>query len=110
MSSPDFCNTARKLDEVQQLACEQLGPQAVHLLAWAWQRRAVLDLTTTDLVESVEPAWQGVAQTLFSAWDLAVRASSAVENGRVLCARTWPYIGPFRLGCWHCWLFGIITE
>ena len=71
---------ARKLDAVQQLAGEQLGPQAVHLLAWAWQRRAVLDLTTTALVESVEPAWQGVAQTLFSAWDLAVRASSAVEN------------------------------
>lgn len=71
---------ARKLDEVQQLASAQLGPQAVHLLAWAWQRRAVLGLTTTDLVKSVEPAWQVVAQTLFSAWDLTVRASSAVEN------------------------------
>ncbi|BCL81733.1 hypothetical protein ccbrp13_41980 [Ktedonobacteria bacterium brp13] len=71
---------ARKLDEVQQLASAQLGPQAVHLLAWAWQRRAVLGLTTTDLVKSVEPAWQVVAQTLFSAWDLTVRASSAVES------------------------------
>lgn len=71
---------ARKLDAVQQLSSAQLGPQAVHLLAWAWLRRAALNLTTPDLVKSVEPAWQAVAQQLFSAWDLAVRASSVVEN------------------------------
>ena len=80
LALPSVLLFARKLDVVQHLACEQLGSQAVHLLAWAWQRRAVLDLTTTDLAESVEPAWKGVAQTLFSAWELAVRASSAVEN------------------------------
>jgi hypothetical protein len=80
LALPPLLLFARKLDEVHQLADEQLGPNAVHLLAWAWQRRAVLDLTTTELVKSVEPAWQEMAQTLFSAWDLAVRASSAVEN------------------------------
>jgi transposase-like protein len=71
---------ARDLDEIQRLACEKLGPQAVQVLAWAWQRRAVLGPTTNDLVKSVEPAWQAVAQELLSAWDHAVRASSAVEN------------------------------
>jgi hypothetical protein len=70
----------RKLDSVQDMANRQLGPQAVHLLAWAWLRRTILGPTTDELVKSVEPAWQAVAQTLFSAWDLAVRASSAVEN------------------------------
>lgn len=71
---------SRRLDEIQQLSCEQLGAPAVHLLAWAWLRRAVLGPTTHELLKRVDPAWQAVAQRLFSAWDLAVRASSAVEN------------------------------
>lgn len=71
---------ARSLDTIQQQATAQLGAQAVQLLGWAWQRRAILGPTTADLVKSVEPAWQAVAQKLLSAWDQAVRASSAVEN------------------------------
>jgi hypothetical protein len=80
LALPPLLLFARTLDDIQQRANEQLGPNAVHLLAWAWQHRAVLDLTTTELVNNVEPAWQETAQLLFSAWDLAVRASSAVEN------------------------------
>lgn len=53
---------ARSLDEIQQQASAILGP------------------TTADLLKSVEPAWQAVAQKLLSAWNQAVRASSAVEN------------------------------
>lgn len=71
---------ARGLDEIQQQVGEELGPPAVQVLAWAWQRRAVLGPTTNDLVQNVAPAWQGAARRLLSAWDHAVRASSAVEN------------------------------
>jgi hypothetical protein len=71
---------AHKLERVQHMANRQLGPQAVRLLAWAWLRRAILGPTTDELVKSVEPAWQEGAQSLFSAWEQAVRASSVVEN------------------------------
>ncbi|MEO8954095.1 MAG: hypothetical protein ABI465_05965 [Ktedonobacteraceae bacterium] len=71
---------ARSLDAIQQEACTDLGTQAVQLLGWAGQRRAILGPTTADLVECVEPAWQATAQKLLTAWDQAVRASSAVEN------------------------------
>ena len=71
---------ARSLDESQQQASTQLGVQAVQLLGWGGPRRTILGPTTADLVKSVEPAWQAVAQKLFFAWDQAVRASSAVEN------------------------------
>jgi hypothetical protein len=71
---------ARELDGVQQQATEMLGSQAVQLLAWAWQRREVLGPTTTALLQGVAPSWQVFAQKLLSAWDRAVRVSSAVEN------------------------------
>lgn len=71
---------ARSLDTIQQQATAQLGAQAVQLLGWGGPRRAILGPTTADLVKSVEPAWQAIAQQLLSAWDQAVRASSAVEN------------------------------
>jgi transposase len=80
MALPHALLFARRLDALQEQASVQLGPGAVHVLAWAWQRRAVLGPTTTELVKSVEPAWQAVAQELFAAWEHAVRASSAVEN------------------------------
>ncbi len=80
LALPQTLLFARRLDVVQEQATQQLGPQAVALLAWAWLRRAVLGPTTHDLLQSIDPAWQAVAQTLLSCWDQAVRASSAVEN------------------------------
>jgi len=80
LALPHVLLFARELDDIQHQACEQLGPQAVQLLAWAWQRREVLGPTSSDLVQGVEPSWQTTAQALLSVWDDAVRASSAVEN------------------------------
>lgn len=80
MALPHALLFARRLDALQEQASAQLGPGAVHVLAWAWQRRGVLGPTTADLVKSVEPAWQPIAHELLSAWEHAVRASSAVEN------------------------------
>ncbi len=80
LALPQTLLFARRLDGVQEQANQQLGPKAVALLAWAWLRRSVLGPTTHDLLQSIDPAWQAVAQTLLSCWDQAVRASSAVEN------------------------------
>ncbi|HEY1351934.1 MAG TPA: hypothetical protein VGF67_20125 [Ktedonobacteraceae bacterium] len=71
---------ARDLDETQHQAVAQLGSSAMHLLAWAWQRRSILGPTSADLLQDMEPAWRTAAQLLFSAWDQAVRARSAVEH------------------------------
>jgi hypothetical protein len=80
LALPQTLLFARRLDVVQEQATQHLGPKAVALLAWAWLRRAVLGPTTSDLLQSIDPAWQAVAHTLLSCWDQAVRASSAVEN------------------------------
>jgi hypothetical protein len=80
LALPHVLRFALELDAIQEQACEQVGPQAVQLLAWAWQRREVLGPTVNDLVQGVEPAWRETAHALLSAWEHAVRASSAVEN------------------------------
>jgi hypothetical protein len=68
------------LDAPQQQAIKRLGPAAVRLLAWAWQRRAVLGPTSKDLVAGLDPTWHEEAQTLLHVWEQAVRESLAVEN------------------------------
>ncbi len=80
LALPHLLLFAADLDEPQQQAEEQLGPRAVHLLAWAWQRRALLGPTTKDLLDDFDPAWREAAQTLLHGWERTVRASSAVEN------------------------------
>jgi hypothetical protein len=71
---------ARRLDAIQEQACQQLGAEAVALLAWAWMRRAILGPTTKELLQGVAPAWRATAQILLDTWAHTVRASSAVEN------------------------------
>ncbi|GCE15354.1 hypothetical protein [Tengunoibacter tsumagoiensis] len=71
---------ARLLDGSQEQALSRLGSQAVALLAWAWQRRSVLGPSSQDLLRDLPSLWQAQASLLFTAWDRAVRASSAVEN------------------------------
>ncbi len=80
LALPHLLLFAADLDEPQQQACERLGAGAVHLIAWAWQRRDLLAPTTQQLVEGFDPAWQEAAQVLLHAWERTVRASSAVEN------------------------------
>jgi hypothetical protein len=80
LALPHLLLFAADLEEPLQQACQQLGPHAVFLIAWAWQRRNVLDLTTKELLDGFDPAWREAAQVLLQAWEHAVRASSAVEN------------------------------
>jgi hypothetical protein len=71
---------ARRLDGIQRQVSRALGAQATALLAWAWLRRSVLGPSSTELLQSIPSHWQAEASQLLSAWDQAVRASSAVEN------------------------------
>jgi len=104
---PHLVLFAPGLDALQEYAGHVLGPRAVYLLGWAWQRRAILGPTTKALLESVPADWQSVAAPLFAAWDAAVRASSAVENWHSVLR---PYLAVHRtlstgmvavLAVWH---------
>jgi hypothetical protein len=68
------------LDRVQQEGRARLGPDGLALVAWAWQRRALLGPQTEDLLALLPEEWHPMATRLLAAWDDAVRASSAVEN------------------------------
>jgi len=71
---------APALDRSQRAATAALGAEAVALVAWAWQRRAILGPTSADLLAQLPASWRGAAARLLAAWDGAVRASSAAEN------------------------------
>ena len=95
------------LDALQERACQALGPSALHLLGWAWQRRAILGPTTKELLDSVPADWRPIAAPLLTAWEAAVRASSAVENWHSVLR---PYLAVHRslssgmvalLAVWH---------
>ena len=57
-----------------------LGTDGLALVGWAWQRRAILGPTTDDLIAGLAPAWRHPARVLVTAWERAVRASSAAET------------------------------
>jgi len=80
LSLPALLYFAEALEVLQQEAMAQLGEQAVGLIGWAWQRRAILGEQPKQLLEAMDPAWREQAARLLDAWSLAVRASSAVEN------------------------------
>jgi hypothetical protein len=68
------------VERVQREATVVLGPAGVALVAWAWQRRAILGPTTDDLVAGLPPTWEPAGRLLLTAWGRALRASSAAEN------------------------------
>lgn len=68
------------LDQVQQTVAMVLGTEGLALLAWAWQRRGVLEMDAAQLVAALPLAWQAAARVVVHAWATAGRASSAVEN------------------------------
>jgi hypothetical protein len=104
---PHLVLFAPGLDALQERACQALGPSAVHLLGWAWQRRAILGPTIEKLLEGVPADWRPIAAPLLAAWEAAVRASSAVENWHSVVR---PYLAVHRtlssgmvalLAVWH---------
>ncbi len=104
---PQLVLFAPALDGLQEQALPALGPKALRLLGWAWQRRAILGSSTKALLEGVPTEWHPVAAPLLAAWDAAVRASSAVENWHSVLR---PYVAVHRtlssgmvalLAVWH---------
>jgi hypothetical protein len=80
LALPGLLAFAPPLDRVQHDAAVVLGADGIALVAWAWQRRAILAPRRDDLVAQFPPVWQAAARVLIEAWETAVRASSAVEN------------------------------
>ena len=80
LAVPGLLAFAPLLDRVQQDAAAVLGPDGVALVAWAWQRRAILGPRRDELVAQFPPTWHAAARVLIETWETAVRASSAVEN------------------------------
>jgi len=80
LALPGLLAFAPPLDRVQHDAAAVLDAAGVALVAWAWQRRAILAPRRDDLVAQFPPAWQTAARVLIETWETAVRASSAVEN------------------------------
>src|SRR6266849_1501931 len=80
LALPALLYFAQEMEGCQQEAMAQLGEQAVGLIGWAWQRRAILGKQPKHLLEAMDPAWGEQAARLLDIWSRAVRASSAVEN------------------------------
>jgi Transposase, Mutator family len=104
---PHLVLFAPSLDTLHEQACQTLGASTLHLIAWAWQRRAILGPTSRDLLAGLPPEWRLTAESLMAAWDAVVRASSAVENWHSILR---PYVAVHRqlsagflalLALWH---------
>jgi len=80
LALPALLYFAQELETQQQAASSALGEEAVGLIGWAWQRRAILGKQPKHLLEALDPAWREQASSLLEAWQRAVRASSVVEN------------------------------
>ena len=68
------------VERVQQDLHGVVGEVGLALIAWAWQRRAILGPSTEELVAGLPVAWRQAARVLMATWDGAARASSAVEG------------------------------
>ena len=104
---PQLVLFAPPLDALQEQVGHELGVQTLHLLGWAWQRRAILGKNRAELLANLPPTWRTAAEPLLRAWDEAVRASSAVENWHSILR---PYLAVHRslstgllalLAVWH---------
>ncbi|MDQ5853444.1 MAG: hypothetical protein M3380_15505 [Chloroflexota bacterium] len=68
------------VERVQQDLGGVVGAAGLALIAWAWQRRAILGPSTEEVVAGLPEAWRPTARVLLATWDGAARASSAVEG------------------------------
>ena len=96
-------------EEEQMLSIKALGMAAILFIAWVWHNRSTLGGEQAQLVLAVPHAWQEWGARLFTAWDRAVRASSAVENWHSILR---PHLAVHRylsapqlclLQFWHNW-------
>ena len=68
------------VERVEQDQRRVLDEAGLALVAWAWQRRAILGPSAEEVVAGLPEAWRQAARVLMATWDGAARASSAVEN------------------------------
>jgi hypothetical protein len=80
LALPHLLGFVEGLDAVQEKAIQEIGPAAVHLIAWAWLHRAILGQRSQLPVADFPQEWHESVCALLCAWDQAVRASSCVEN------------------------------
>jgi hypothetical protein len=80
LALPHLVSFSEPMSALEQEVSQSLGQTALHLIAWAWQHRAVLGSNTDELACDFPPDWQPAVRKLFKAWNEAVRASSVVEN------------------------------
>lgn len=77
---PGLLTFTPALDLVHRQWGQTLGFAPLALIAWAWQRRAILGPATEELLTSFPEDWRPAARVLLHTWDTTVRASSLVEN------------------------------
>jgi hypothetical protein len=68
------------VERVEQDQRRVLDERGLTLVAWAWQRRALLGPDTEAVVAGLPEAWRQAARVLMVTWDGVARASSAVEG------------------------------
>jgi len=77
---PGLLAFAAALEPVQAELAAVLGAEGLGLVAWAWERRAVLGPDDAALLAGLPAGWRPAARVLLAAWAGAVRASSAAEG------------------------------
>lgn len=68
------------VERVEQDLRGVVGESGLALIAWAWERRALVGPSTEELVAGLPERWRQAARMLLATWDGAARASSAVEG------------------------------
>jgi len=68
------------VERVQQELRSVVGERGLALIAWAWERRAILGPDPEALVAGLPEGWRQAARVLLATWEGVARASSAVEN------------------------------
>jgi transposase-like protein len=77
---PGVLTFVEQLAHVQADLHGRLDAEAQTLLAWAWLRRWALGWKSVQIVAAIPEAWRAAARVLLTAWDDAVRVSTAVER------------------------------
>jgi hypothetical protein len=80
LALPHLLRFPQRLDALQAQVTAHVGPQAISLIAWAWQRREILSQKRQELLEGFHLSWRSLAAELLQARDVAGRASRAVEH------------------------------
>jgi hypothetical protein len=77
---PGLLTFVAHLAHVQADLLPVLGAARQALLGWIWLRRRTLGWRSKEILAAIPADWQAAARILLTAWDDAVRVSTAVER------------------------------